>query len=215
MKILILEDDTQLSLAIQEYFTLKHHMSVSAHDGLTALQEIDNNSFDLYIIDINVPHVNGLDIIKYIRDKDIHTPIIVISASVEIKNFSKSFEYGCNEYIRKPFHLKELDIRIEHLFASKNNENITISKSLFYDTLNRQFIYQGKPIVLRYKEKRLCSLLMDNMNTLVKNEKICDYVWEGKIKDVYPLRQTITSIRKKLPIDIIHTIVKEGYMIKL
>ena len=171
MRILILEDDTQLSLAIQEYFTLKNYTSISASDGLVALDQIDNNFFDLYIIDINVPHVNGLDIIKYIRNTDIHTPIIVITASIEIINLTKAFEYGCSEYIRKPFHLKELDIRIDHIVSSKNNTNITISKNLFYDTINQEFIYQGKPIPLRYKEKRLCSLLMDHMNTTVKNEK--------------------------------------------
>jgi DNA-binding response OmpR family regulator len=214
MKVLIIEDDVQLNIAISEFCKIKSFDIVSVKDGLNALDQIDSGHFDLYIIDINIPRINGLDLLKHIRKTDLDTPIIIITASLEIQNFSTAFENGCSEYIKKPFHLKELDIRINNLLALNKPVMITLNDELTYDLSREEFYYQNKPIRLRYKEKRFCAILMKHINTVVPNEMIYDYVWEGEIKETYPLRQLLVELRKKLPSDIIQTKIREGYMIE-
>ncbi len=214
MKVLIIEDDVQLNIAISEFCKIKSFDIVSIKDGLHALDQIDSGHFDLYIIDINIPRINGLDLLKHIRKTDLDTPIIIITASLEIQNFSTAFENGCSEYIKKPFHLKELDIRINNLLSLNKPAMITLNDELTYDLNREEFYYQNRPIKLRYKEKRFCAILMKHINTVVPNEMIYDYVWEGEIKETYPLRQLLVELRKKLPFDIIQTKIREGYMIE-
>ncbi len=132
----------------------------------------------------------------------------------EIQNFATAFENGCSEYIKKPFHLKELDIRINNLLTLNKPAIITLNDELTYDLSREEFYYQNKPIRLRYKEKRFCAILMKHINTVVSNEMIYDYVWEGEIKETYPLRQLLVELRKKLPFDIIQTKIREGYIIE-
>jgi len=214
MKVLIIEDDVQLNIAISEFCKIKAFDIVSVKDGLHAIDQIDSGHFDLYIIDINIPRINGLDLLKHIRKTDLDTPIIIITASLEIQNFSTAFENGCSEYIKKPFHLKELDIRINNLLALNKPVMITLNDELTYDLSREEFYYQNRPIKLRYKEKRFCAILMKHINTVVSNEMIYDYVWEGEIKETYPLRQLLVELRKKLPFDIIQTKIREGYIIE-
>ncbi len=214
MKVLIIEDDVQLGIAISEFFKIKEFDIVNVKDGLDAINQIDNGNFDLYIIDINIPRINGLDLLKYIRKTDLNTPVIIITASLEIQNFATAFENGCSEYIKKPFHLKELDIRINNLLSLQKSDNIIVNDELYYNPNRKQFFYHNKPIQLRYKEKRFCEILMKHVNTIVPNNTIYDYVWEGEIKETYPLRQLLVELRKKLPFDIIQTKIREGYMIE-
>jgi DNA-binding response OmpR family regulator len=214
MKVLIIEDDVQLNIAISEFFKIKSFDTVSVKDGLNAIDQIDSEHFDLYIIDINIPRINGLDLLKHIRKTDLETPIIIITASLEIQNFSIAFESGCSEYIKKPFHLKELDIRINNLLAMSKPVIINLRDEFHYDLNTEAFYYQDKPINLRYKEKRFCAVMIKNINTIVPNEVIHDYVWEGEIKETYPLRQLLGELRKKLPFDIIQTKIREGYIIE-
>ena len=214
MKVLIIEDDVQLSIAISEFFKIKAWDIVSAKDGLNAIDQIDNGNFDLYIIDINIPRINGLDLLKHIRKTDLDVPAIIITASLEIQNFATAFENGCSEYIKKPFHLKELDIRINNLLSLKKPEIISLRDELIYDLSTEEFLYKNKSIKLRYKEKRFCTLMIKNINSVVSNEMVYDYVWEGEIKETYPLRQLLVELRKKLPSDIIQTKIREGYIIE-
>lgn len=214
MKVLIIEDDVQLNIAISEFFKIKAFHTVSVRDGLKAFDQIESEHFDLYIIDINIPRISGLDLVQHIRKTDFNTPIIIITASLEIENLSTAFKNGCSEYIKKPFHLKELDIRITNLLSFHTPETITLRNALDYDLNKEKFLFQNKPIGLRYKEKRFCAILMKNIGQIVSNEMIYDYVWEGEIRETYPLRQLLVELRKKLPFDIIQTKIREGYMIE-
>ncbi|CAA6825714.1 MAG: DNA-binding response regulator, OmpR family, contains REC and winged-helix (WHTH) domain [uncultured Sulfurovum sp.] len=214
MKVLIIEDDIQLNQALTEFFNIKKFKSIGVTNGLDAINMIDNKTFNLYIIDINIPEISGLDILQYIRKTELDTPIIIITASLEIENLSVAFKNGCNEYIKKPFHLKELDIRINKLLKMSTKNIITLNKELDYNLNTEEFIYQQQALTLRYKEKRFCTLMIENINNYVTFERIYDYVWEGEIRENYPLRQLISELRRKLPNNIIHTQVKMGYIIK-
>lgn len=212
--IVVIEDDIQLNLVISKYFMMRNCNIISIYDGIHAIEEIDENkNVDLYVIDINLPSYSGIDILKYIRKTDIETPIIIITASLEIQNFVEAFDSGCNEYIKKPFHIKELEIRVNKLL--KINENsISFCNDFSYNLKNKTLYFKEDEIVLRNKEKRLIEILIQNLNKVVPLEIICDYVWEGEIRENYPLRQLLAELRKKLPIDIIKTKSRQGYLIE-
>lgn len=214
MKVLIIEDDVQLNIAISEFFKLKAFDIVSVKDGLNAMKYIETMDFDLYIIDINIPDINGLDLLKYIRKTNLDIPVVIITASLEIQNIATAFKNGCSEYIKKPFHLKELDIRINNLLTLNIPETIKVKDELHYDLSGQSFLYKNQAISLRYKEKRFCTLMLKHADTIVSHELICDYVWEGEIRESYPLRQLIGELRKKLPFDIIQTKIREGYIVE-
>ena len=135
MKILLIEDDSILNETIADYLTLKGNEVTNLEDGIDAINIIDKSNFQLYIIDINIPHINGLDIVKYIRNKDINTPIIMITASMELESFKSAYKNGCDDYIKKPFYLEELNIRISKLIKKSKNKDtlIKISDTVTYD----------------------------------------------------------------------------------
>ena len=196
MKLLLIEDDIQLNTTISNFLQSIDYEVISVLDGEIAIDIIDKEDFDLFIIDINIPTINGLEIVKYIRQKDLSTPIIIITASIELNNFKSAFEYGCSEYIKKPFFLEELEIRINNLF-SKNNENILhISKNISYDMEYEELKIDNEVIKLRKKERRLLTILLQNVNHTVNNETLYSYIWENEIKQSYPLRQLVSELRK-------------------
>ena len=198
MNILLIEDDLTLNELITDYLKLNINSVVSLEDGMNAIDTIDKTNFDLYIIDINIPHINGLEIVKYIRQKDLSTPIIMITASMELENFKTAYKNGCDDYIKKPFYLEELEIRIDKLLSKKSNGNslIKISDTITYDTEYEELSVRGEVKRLRKKERLLLNILLKNINKLVSNEIIENYVWENEIKELYPLRQLVNDLRK-------------------
>lgn len=198
MKVLVIEDDIQLNTTVSDFLRDSGYDVASRYDGDDSIHAIDSTDYDLYIIDINIPNVNGLDIIKYIRQKDLHAPIIIITASMELENFKTAFDNGCSEYIKKPFYLEELEIRINNILKKQSEAHIIkISDTIFYDTEYEELNIDGEVVKLRKKERRLLTLLLLNINKTVTFEKIETYVWENEIRDSYPLRQLIFDLRKK------------------
>ena len=217
MKTLLIEDDFQLSKAIETFLTIHKFEVEVTDDGENAIILIDKEEYDLYIIDINLPGVNGLDITKYIRQKNKNCPIIMITASIEVDNFLKAHEFGCNEYLKKPFHLKELEVLINKVRPSTDNEEIIqINNNTSYNEKFDELVVDKQTIKLRKKEKRLLFILIKNKNHTVKNEDIIDYVWENEIREQYPLRQLVNEFRKKFPNakEHIKTSVGVGYKIE-
>jgi len=199
MNVLLIEDDTQLNTTITNFLTFIGYKVTSLFDGEDAITQIDMIQFDLFLIDINIPNINGLELLKYIRQKDLLTSIIIITASLELENFKDAFEYRCDEYIKKPFYLEELEVRINNLLNKKKEENlIQISDNITYDIKYEELQIASEVVKLRKKERRLLTILLQNINKTIKTETIENYVWENEIKEVYPLRQLLSDLRKKL-----------------
>jgi len=197
MKILVIEDDKQLNKTIKIFLErFKKYEVISVFDGSEAVKLIDSEKFDLYIIDINIPSINGIEVTEYIRNKDIVAPIIIITASLEIDNLEKSYEKGCNEYIKKPLYLKELDIRMNNLLQKEENL-VYVTDRISYDFKHEELKIDGEVVHLRKKENRLLQILLKNLNHQVKTEDIIKYVWENEIKENYPLRQVVSRLRKE------------------
>lgn len=197
MKVLLIEDDIQLNTTMTNFLKSLSYDVTSLMDGEVAINTIDSIDFNLFIIDISLPKISGLDIVKYIRQKDIIIPIIMITASIELENFQKAFKNGCNEYIKKPFFLEELEIRIDNLINNEEDNVIQISDTITYDMEYEELKIDNKVIKLRKKERKLLTILLQNANHTVDTEQIQNYVWENEIRENYPLRQLINELRKK------------------
>lgn len=199
MKLILIEDDTQLNTTITNFLKFKGYETLSCYDGDSAIEMIDESNFDIYIIDINIPDINGLELVKYIRRKDSNGYIIMITASLELDNFKNAFLNGCNEYIKKPFYLEELEIRIDNLLEKKQESStLKLSENMFYDLKNDELIKDEEIVHLRKKEKRLLNILLQNLNKTVLTQTIQDYVWENEIKESYPLRQLMSDLKQKV-----------------
>ena len=208
-KVLLVEDDLALARILKKILELKGFKVEIKEDGEEALRAIEASPFDLYLIDINIPSVNGLDLVKAIRklygDEGI---IIMITANLDEVYFQKAYEYGCDDYIKKPFHATELEVRINRLL--KKDKVIKFDDYEFrFD--EEELFKNGKRINLRKKEKKLLHILLKNINSTVSSQKIIDYVWEGEKKDNYPLRQLVNEVRQKFDKPYIKTVVRTGY----
>lgn len=197
MKILIIEDDIQLNTTITNFLKYKGYKTISVEDGEVAFEYINKNLYDLYIIDINIPKISGLELLKYIRQKDLKTPVVIITASLELENIKTAYKNGCDEYIKKPFYLEELEIKIDKICKVNSDQNvIKISENIFYDMRLEELFIDDKIKRLRKKEKRLLTILLKNLNKTVPTQTLEDYVWENDIKESYHLRQLVNALRK-------------------
>ena len=135
MKILLLEDDPMLNEIIEEHLIKNNYEVISVFNGADAESLLYSQTFDLLLFDVNVPSINGFTLLKDLREKSILTPAIFITSLDMLSDVEKGFEAGCDDYIKKPFDLKELDLRINNLIRlfNINNKEIEISKDLFFD----------------------------------------------------------------------------------
>jgi DNA-binding response OmpR family regulator len=213
MELLIVEDDLPLANALKKVLE-KNAFNVNiTGDGEEAFNEILEKNYDIYLLDINLPKLDGHKLLKLIKHQNSEAVVVMITASAEIEDIEKAYNYGCNEYIKKPFHAKELLIRINNLLNKQNcNEDneIKIDNIRFIKDTMDLFI-DDKPVELRKKERRLLYILITNLNRTVSKEEIIDFVWEGEKKENYPLRQLISSLKSKLNNKYIVSIVGIGY----
>jgi len=215
MKVFLAEDNFSLSKALITFFKLKSYDVCHYADGEEAFDAINlQNIKDVYIVDINLPNINGLDLVKQIRNIDKDVPIIMITASVDIADFEDAYDFGCSDYIKKPFNLKELDIRLNKLLQHSVKEKIIHLKHNIKFDLDLHLLYiDEKVIELRKKEVRFLTLLFKNHNRKILTQEFEMYIWEGEIKDSYPLRQLVNGLRRKLKYDFIKTEIGLGYSI--
>jgi DNA-binding response OmpR family regulator len=115
MKVLLLEDDTLLNEIIEEFLLDLNYEVVTTYDGQDALEAIYENRFDLLLLDVNVPSINGLDLLKSLKENSIDIPTIYITSLHTSNDMKNGFEAGADDYIKKPFHLSELELRINNI----------------------------------------------------------------------------------------------------
>jgi len=215
MRVFLAEDNFALSKALITFFKLKSYDVTHYDDGEDAFDNINlQNIKDVYVIDINLPNIDGLELVKQIRNIDSDVPIIMITASVDIHDFENAYDFGCSDYIKKPFNLKELDIRLNKLLGHHlKKKNISLAKGIKFDLELNLLSIDGQIIELRKKEIRFLTLLFKNSNRKVLTQEFESYIWEGEIKDTYPLRQLVNGLRRKIEYDFIKTEISMGYSI--
>lgn len=215
MKILLLEDDVLLSDLISSYLQEQSYEIDTCDDGQKALEQIEQTKYDMFIFDINVPKISGLELLKQIRSYDITIPTIMITAYQDTQTLKKGFGYGCDDYIKKPFDLEELNHRIKNL--SKRfviDENRLMDMDFFkLDTVGNIIHKDGKRYEISKKEAEILHYLYVNKHRVVSVNELFQNIW---YYDDYPSQTTIRvyvkNIRKIIGKDIIKTIRGIGYI---
>ncbi|WPO78169.1 response regulator transcription factor [Flavobacterium sp. KACC 22761] len=220
MKILLLEDDFTLSKEIATFFTSKNFECVPYYDGALLLKKYVSYEYDLIILDINVPGVNGFDVCKGIRETDKKTPIIMLTAFSEIDDKLTAFENGADDYLVKPFHFEELYVRILSLLRRKEIPQLTEKKILIEDLEileeEMKVFRSGEEIKLTPKEFKLIMILAHAKGKVLSKQFIAEKLWDYHIEtNQNTIEVYINFLRKKIDKDhetkLIRTKVGYGY----
>ena len=215
-RILLLEDDMALSETVVDYLENLNYEVTTVYDGNNAMDEIYENSFDLLLLDVNVPDINGFEILKNARAQNITTPSIFITSLNSIVDLEHGFESGCDDYIRKPFSLKELKLRIETIlkreFFHQDNSKVQIDTNIFYDADNDLLVIDNEDIQLNNKDAKLLKLFLQNIEQVLSHETIYSALWDyDEEPSQTALRTYIKNLRKHLGKEKIVSIKKLGY----
>ncbi|AXH11609.1 response regulator transcription factor [Halarcobacter bivalviorum] len=214
MKILLLEDEIMLNNAISEYLKDIGHMVESYTNGEDVIDNVDS-SFDLLVLDINVPKKDGFEILQELNSKKIYIPTIYISALLDIEDITKAYDLGCREYIKKPFHLEELGIKINQILKKdqSNTTHIRFSENYSYSKTEKTLYFNGEPQTLTKKQLDIIHILALNINMIVDFERFRVDIWGGENIDNPTIRAEISRLKKALKEDFIKNIRGLGYKI--
>ena len=215
MSILLLEDDIQLSDTVKQFLELKGYEVYAAYDGVEAEEIAYEKHIDLMLLDVKVPHVSGFDFLKNIRAEGKETAAIFITSLNSVEDVEKGFALGCDDYIRKPFALKELLVRVESLLKRSfgtHDEKVMIGEEIFFDVKELLLTKEGKKIALKTKELKLLALFLQHNNELLDYEKINETLWEyDEEPSSGSLRTYIKTLRAAIGKEKIETIKNIGY----
>lgn len=171
-EILLLEDDFELAETLKELIEAEGYCVDLVHTGNEAIDATYNNSYDLYVFDINVPDITGIELLKSLRNAQDNTPTIFISALVDLNTIAKGFEVGADDYIKKPFYPEELLIRIKAKLAKQHKE-ITY-KNLRYNPDKKELLIENK--IVSIGEVQLCLLetFLKNIGSVVEKSSLLE-----------------------------------------
>jgi len=217
MRVLLLEDEIMLQGAIKEYLENTGYQVDAHEDGEEAYQAISGQTYDLFIFDINTPTIDGLTLLEKLQSEKIFIPTIFISAITQIEQISKAYELGCYDYLKKPFHLKELTLHIDRLLKIANISSSTIiqlSKFYSYDLERNKLIFDGEDQSLTHKQSQIIDLLASFGGKIVDFDTLRYYVWENSHVDNATIRAEVHRVRSVLKENLIESIKSVGYRLK-
>lgn len=201
MKILIVEDNKKLLQTIEK--ELKKHFEVECcEDGEEALFLIKQGIYDLVVLDLMIPSMNGIDVLKNIRKNYLDTPVIILTAKESLDEKMEAFSVGANDYLTKPFYMEELVARIYAMLRTTGklqSSNTLDFYDLHLDLSKRRVFYKDEEIILQNKQFNLLEYFLLNKGTILLKEQIYDRIWgidsdvTIEIVEVY-----ISHLRKKL-----------------
>ena len=208
MKILLLEDDHILCESLTEYLELEGFSVDKAHRGEEVFDLTFDTKYDLYILDVNVPDINGFDVLKALKESGDETPAIYVTALTDVSSISKGFSIGAEDYIKKPFDPEELLIRIKSRYLAK--DKTILHKDLVYDPTSRLLQKNGKTIGLGEIQLNLFHTLIMRIDKIVDHFELMDLLEQPSAN---ALRVNLAKLKNKLDIEI-KNIRGQGYMIE-
>lgn len=199
MKILLIDDERDLVDAIKKVLEMNSYQVITGYDGEEALYLVMNNDVDLVILDVMMPKLDGISVVKAMRERNNHTPVLMLTAKAMIDDKVLGLDSGADDYLTKPFSIKELLARIKALLRRNNSINETLSFSNMHLNSDTFELCAEKNIRLTNKEYRLIEYLMQNPNVILSSEKIFNYVWEYDTEsEINVVWVFISSLRKKM-----------------
>ncbi len=213
MNIFLVEDNEDLNYLITQTFKNMRYNIVSCKDGQEAITILDQ-FFNLYIIDINLPNINGLELIKKIKQTNNKAKIFIISGDSNIDTIVKAYNLGCDDYIKKPFDLRELIAKINIFFKDTITDEIELCTNCIFNKKTKLLLYKNELIKLTKKESLLLELLILHQGTIVTYDMIKEFVWANKDTSKH-IRQLVSKLKKNIPCEnLIQTHSSLGYSIQ-
>jgi two-component system copper resistance phosphate regulon response regulator CusR len=217
-RILIVEDDDRLSGSIAEHLQKEGYRCERAYDGQAAVKFFANQSFDLVVLDINLPRLNGLDVCGEIRGKNARIPILMITAFGDIDSKMEAFDQGADDYLVKPFHLKELSAKVK-IFLKRAEQapllpDVYDIAGLHIDPNKKLVTRENREIHLTPKEYSLLEYLVKNKNRVISKDELARNLWDDDY-GVTPntIEVYINFLRNKIDRDFSHKLLltKPGF----
>lgn len=209
-----MEDDPVLADIVTEYLS-EYYDADHAFDSREAQEMIDENRYDLFIFDINVPGQSGLELLKELRSFNDTTPAIIVTAYEDTAHLKAGFDAGAHDYVRKPFELEELRMRIENsrrLFNIEQGNPISLTEKLIYYP-QKQIIKEGDSVQkLRPKDMALLDYFLAHPGRLVSSEELAQNIWEfDELPSDATIRSYIRRLRDLIGAEKIVTVRNMGY----
>ncbi len=216
MKIFLLEDELMLQSSVCEYLEALGHTIACFGDGKEAQKDLETNIYDLLILDINVPNIDGLNVMKDLYKNNTFTPTIFISANIDINTISEAFDLGAIDYLKKPFHLKELGLRIQkevkNIQQHKSLHTI-LSKNYSFSLDNNTLFYNKEVEQLTKKKLQIINYLASNIGIIITIDILREYIWDSEPVSDATIRTEMSRLKKSLKENFIKNIKGIGYTI--
>jgi DNA-binding response OmpR family regulator len=214
-KILLLEDDLELNRTVTRFLAHEGFDVTPSFDADDTKAKVFERAFDLWLLDVKVPFQNGMDLLAELRGEGYDTPAIFITSLSGVDDVEKGFESGADDYIRKPFALKELRVRIDAVLRRRygvTDKRLAIDGRFAFDPLDKRLYDDGEHVPLKPKEAELLALFLRRRDHTVTKAEIFDALWEmGEEPSEGSLRTFVKVLRSHLGRDRIETVKEVGY----
>lgn len=202
MRALILEDDYYSNNVISSELRAIGFIVDQCFEGECAMDFVHSKQHDIYILDINVANFDGYDVLKYILERYASAPVLMISTHTEIEYLKKAFSLGCHDFLKKPFEIEELMLRMKNILRIANvngsDDIVDMSQGYTYSLNTNQLFYYNANIELTKIESLLLRVLVKNIGNIVTLEIIKSYVWDNEEISPTTLRYWIHMVMKKI-----------------
>jgi DNA-binding response OmpR family regulator len=209
MKILVLEDNERLLNVIKISLEKENYKVDTFIDGNDALESLENG-YCCFILDINVPIIDGISLLELIRMNHPKTPCLIISSNTDLEKIKKSYDLGCNDYLKKPFYMLELIQKVKKLCILEK-KFLKLDDVYKYDFTNTILYKNNDEVELTKKEILFLELFCSNLHHVSSYSELEEYVWEGEETNLTNIRAMIKRLRKKIPHESIVIVKGLGY----
>lgn len=222
MKILVVEDDERISDAVVEYLSDSHYAVEAVYDGQSAWELLEVFTYDMILLDVMMPNLDGMTLCRRLRSKGINIPILMLTARDTLNDKIEGLDAGADDYLIKPFELEELSARIRALLrrGASTTAPILTWGDLSLDPSTCEVFYQEKPLPLSPKEYKLLEFFLRNGRRVFSRAQILEHLWSfEQVPEEATVKAHIRGLRQKLeasgaPSDIIETVYGLGYRLK-
>ena len=221
MRLLVVEDEHSLREDIARKLRLSGYEVDACADGEAALEALAAERYDLVLLDLNLPKVDGMQVLRTLRRHDLETCVLILSARSEIADKVEGLDAGANDYLSKPFHLAELEARVRSLTRRSfvQHDALLSCGRVTFDTVKRTAQVNGEAVALTRKENGILEYLLLNQGRPVSQEELMEHVWDNSVdRFSNSIRVHISALRKKLRqalgYDPIHNRIGEGYVME-
>lgn len=219
MRLLIVEDETALCQSIAEGLRLDGYETDTCKDGAEALELCEVETYDLILLDLNLPGMDGMEVLRQLRTWNQETCVLILSARGQVQDRVEGLDSGANDYLTKPFHFEELEARIRSLTRRKfiQKDIRLVCGEVAFDTKSRTAYAKEQPLSLTRKEAGLLEYLLLHQGQPISQEEMLEHLWDQSVNSFSnSIRVHVSSLRKKLRAvlgyDPIQNKVGQGYM---